>query len=438
MKLGEEGKHLLQLYIEGQVEMAHRKLEETIRILTREKIDLKALVESMEEGAKIAEEQQQVAAEKENQTQEQIENLTTRVRELEKLNKEHREELRRLKHLGKQQNDLNDYLEKEYNEFIPEEMKDTNVERQENNLALGDINPTDILKIRLLESKINVQLLKLDLTKTSIKHVEGEEARVQRLMETTQTPEGTLPISTTGGAFQDDLQDFSGEMATIREQLEQQLKDGEDDLLAKQQELVLLGEHNVSTVIKTDTYTDLVAKLEGVIENMRVAQSIKITEIGEYHSKECEQYIRTMDGMNQKHRDDIERLRARIRQKMSEIHRREHLHRRMRHQIGIIARYHAKNMNSSVPVDVCRKIVRGIIRETRKLREIAEGTDEQQRELAEIAEQQQQQQQQQQSGTNPENQDNTKNKENTSPKPKEKKKKKKKKKHAGMFYITTL
>ena len=55
-----------------------------------------------------------------------------------------------------------------------------------------------------------------------------------------------------------------------------------------------------------------------------------------------------------------------------QIHEREQLHKRLRKQITVLENYQAENMNATVSIDQCRKIVRNIIGEARILKHMAD------------------------------------------------------------------
>ena len=173
------------------------------------------------------------------------------------------------------------------------------------------------------------------------------------------------------------------------------MDDGERDLLLHEKELAdREKEHEIPAEITVWTHTDLVGKLKATIENMKRAHSHKMREQKLKHDKEVDGMIDRIQKMNQKHMEDVEKLKGTIRKKMFEIQKREQLHKKLRGQIRVMENYQSRNMNATISVDQCRKIVRAIIGEARILRDIADereavvqqAEEEAERKLAEKAE----------------------------------------------------
>lgn len=368
-KLGEDGKHLLQKFIAGKLDVEHRKQNELIGRLKAERDELRAHVNCSRPKISPVQELEQLTSQKLNHAEETIESLKSHLREAQSLNKEQRAELRRLKYLHRQQYDLNRYLDKEYQLLMPEEF--VNNTSRNGSTRFSASTPPEMLRVRLLQSQINLHVLKLDLLRTSLRHLESEESRVQELHQEAKRLDNAKPKS--AEAVGRELKVFTIEMKTVREQLEQQLNDGELDLQERQKQLSLAHEEeNIIHEIPVNPRADLTAKLQAVIEKMKWTEKRKIGDLAEIHNKEIFGYEQNIENIHKQHEAEVFKLKEQIRQKMHEIHEKEKLHKRLRHQINVVTRNHAKNMNVTVSVEECRKIVRGVIRDARRLKTIAD------------------------------------------------------------------
>ena len=155
-----------------------------------------------------------------------------------------------------------------------------------------------------------------------------------------------------------------------------ELTEEETEILEKEQEIQklrqeILGKANTPDV-GTMGHTSLRTRMIKLLDEIAKLHEKRIEEINIKHVKEIHVLNDHISDIIFAHNKDKEVLKWRMRVKMGELHRREMLHRRMKHLIMVLCRYHAKNMNATVTVEQCRKIVRGIIGESRKLRKMVD------------------------------------------------------------------
>lgn len=295
-----------------------------------------------------------------------IDNLNERIRQLEEENKMHHREIRHLKHLFRIQNDLEDFIDAEYKEYVP--MTVVSVQECEPVSSRSDqMSQTEAQKLHLLQSQVNLNIVRLDLVRTSIQNLSREEERVQsvcdKLME---NGEGDCGVKREVGLFLADVQKTKAELVS-------QLEEGEHTLMKHQKELAdMEKEYEIPSEISVRTHTDLIAKMKAIIENQKIEQARKLREQKIKHSREIDDMSDRMQKLNVKHMEEVEKLKGLLRKKMFEIHKREQLHKKLRGQIRVMENYQARNMNATVSVEQCRKIVRAIIGEARILRDIAD------------------------------------------------------------------
>ena len=300
-----------------------------------------------------------------------IDDLKSRISELESINRDHKREIRHLKHFYKIQNDLEGFVEEEYKEHVPMVVATINGSELESARSVK-VSQTEQQKFHLLQSQVSLNMVRLDLIRTSIQNLSREEKRVQEVSEAIgKAKEGEIEPG-----LKKDVANFLGEITKTRSQLETQLEDGEQELALHEKELAAKEkEHEVPAEITVQTHTDLISKLRTTIENIKRSHARKLREQKLKHEKEIDEMIDRIQKMNQKHMEDVEKLKGTIKKKMFEIHKREQLHKKLRGQIRVMENYQSRNMNATISVEQCRKIVRAIIGEARILRDIADERD---------------------------------------------------------------
>ena len=311
-----------------------------------------------------------------------IDHLKARVEELQDMNRAHLQEIRHLKHFQKIQNDMEEFLENEYKEHLPVTKGKSHVSKESSGPVVT-VTPTDLHKFYLLQSQVSFNLVRLDLIQTSIQNLGREEKRVQHVHDVMEKG----PAEEIDSTVIKDVKDFLSEIQKTKKQLETQLRDGEDDLAFQEKQLETKeNEFQIESEINVRTDVDLIPKLKAIIDNIKIAHARKLREKQVNHEKEIDKMIDRIQKLNQKHMEDVEKLRGTIRKKMFEIHKREQLHKKLRSQIRVMENYQARNMNSTVSVEQCRRIVRAIIGEARILRNIANEKESVMQQAAEEAE----------------------------------------------------
>ncbi len=221
--------------------------------------------------------------------EQRMEEFKSRIKDLEAINKDHRAEIRRLRHYDKQQGDLDNFLKEDLKEYLPvtaSKVQNTEVEKE----AAEKVDATDMLRVRLLESQVNLQMIKLDLIRTSLKHLEGEERTLQELSKTAQTMNEQAGKSSS--KINMEVRGFSSELKKVKKGLEQQFREGEKELAIREKELSEKErEFNVSTEIRVETYADLVSKLQTVITNIKKENVKKIRDLEVKHDKEINEFM---------------------------------------------------------------------------------------------------------------------------------------------------
>ena len=260
--------------------------------------------------------------------EDKIDTLKGRIRELESLNTDHRLEIRKLKHYLKQQNDLDEFIQEEMSEFLPPSMGEKQDTKLSNKTQKRVQDLSQKLRVQLLQSQVNIKVIRLDLVRATIQHINSEDKRINDLKNMLQkakeqlererqeqekkenserppesrppsilksrTPSNlqlrsnsnvsrkislqrnptkeSLKSSTKIANVEEDsllLQDiktFQTEIRKIRKQLDQQMKEGEKDLVVKEKELADKENEvniNADPETKHQVYEDLVTKLKG-------------------------------------------------------------------------------------------------------------------------------------------------------------------------------
>lgn len=211
-----------------------------------------------------------------------------------------------------------------------------------------ELETQEKLSFQLLQSQVNVQIIKMDLAKANVIHLNKEEKRLQELKSTLQlktkelerqksnldrqmsnlsrsksnlsrtrfnlrsaavrkkssiVPPKSRKVSTDsrGDGKADEtheprigkeIKEFVLEIKRTKKVLEQQLKEGERDLMRKEKELDMKEkEFNTARDYKINTYSDLTTKLKGVIENMKKLYSSKQSDMMRKHDKEINEFI---------------------------------------------------------------------------------------------------------------------------------------------------
>ena len=211
-----------------------------------------------------------------------------------------------------------------------------------------ELGTKEKLSFQLLQSQVNVQVIKMDLTRANVIHLNKEEKRLQDLKSTLQlkakelerqksnldrqksnlsrtksnlsrtrsnlrsgalrkkssiVPPKSRKVSTEskgdGRADESDesriareIKEFVLEIKRSKKVLEQQLKEDERDLMRKEKELDMKEkEFNTARDYKINTYSDLTTKLKGVIENMKKLYSSKQSDMMRKHDKEINEFI---------------------------------------------------------------------------------------------------------------------------------------------------
>ena len=242
----------------------------------------------------------------------------------------------------------------------------------------GDIAATvkqhNLLRIQILVGQTNLLADKQIHLQLQLPHIQAEERRLQRLVN-----QGDLekPI----------LLEFKRALAEVRkarQSVQQEILNGDKETKVKEKALHDLRKkaHGVpdTPAISGDGAATLVIKLKALLQRFTGIQAKEMKELEERHEIEISKMVQHVQELNNKHVNEESRLRGRIKGKMTELNKREHLHRRLKNQINVMTRYHAKNMNATIPVEQCRQIVRSLIGEARKLAYIAEERDLQQEE----------------------------------------------------------
>lgn len=121
-----------------------------------------------------------------------------------------------------------------------------------------------------------------------------------------------------------------------------------------------------------EVHEPISTRIKKLSETMRKSHKKELRDCQYRNMLQIQEMERKMEILRAAHMEEAERLKARIRQKMNDIHRREQLHKRLKHQIRTMVNYQAKNMNATVSIEECRRIVRAIIQEARLLRAMAE------------------------------------------------------------------
>lgn len=97
-----------------------------------------------------------------------------------------------------------------------------------------------------------------------------------------------------------------------------------------------------------DEHVALDVKIRGIVAAMQRHHSEQMAEMEANHAAEIEDLKTKMDRQRNDSNEMIADLRRRLREKMQEVHRRDTVLRKLKRQLGVISRYHAKNMNSQV------------------------------------------------------------------------------------------
>ena len=382
IKFGEEGKYMIQSFIEGKIEMEVRKHREAIKILESKNSKLKAGIRRLKaERSDLQSTLKETQIKLENSVS-KIESLNARNAEMEELVRNKEIEMKVLKHFRFEMEDLEKYLDKEYSEAL-ELFKKSKKATEE--AEVEDL-PTDH-QLMFLQSQIKLLTNKFYHSLVSKDIIEHEELELQKLQnrapnlkldEMSRSSAKNGKKNTRELTFMKEDSEIDTVLVHIRKEKLKLHKDLRDltSLLDEKKVQLHKREKDLKLVNKGDNDTNLHAtlreKLQEVTEQLKKSYLEKLRDSKQRHEAEQNLLIQRMRDMNDRHYHEVEKYKNRVRNKIMEINKKETLFRKLKNQITVLERYEAKNMNATVPVEECRKIVRSMIGDARILKAIAE------------------------------------------------------------------
>ena len=213
--------------------------------------------------------------------------------------------------------------------------------------AKPELAMQDHMSFQLLQSQVNVQVIKMDLARANIIHLNKEERRLQELKAALQQKAKELErqksnldrqksnlsrtmsnlsrtrstlrsgvvrkkssvvqprsrkVSTESKAGESEetkiakeLREFTQEVKRSKKVLEQQMKENERDLIRTEKELDMREKQlNAARDYKINTYSDLTTKMKCVIENLKKQHSSKHSDMMRKHDKEMNEFIQVL------------------------------------------------------------------------------------------------------------------------------------------------
>ena len=161
-----------------------------------------------------------------------------------------------------------------------------------------------------------------------------------------------------------------------KQSIKEELTEEEKEIVAKEHEIEILRQEilgkSMTPEYQPEGHSSLRTKMLQLLDDLNKLHELHVQRINVRHFKEINTMKEHISEINYAHNKDKEALKWRMRVKMGELHRREMLHRRMKHTILVLCRYNAKNLNATVTIEDARKVVRGIIGDARKLRKMVD------------------------------------------------------------------
>ncbi|ELT87060.1 hypothetical protein CAPTEDRAFT_222838 [Capitella teleta] len=375
-KLGEDEKHIVQTFIEGKLDIEYRKVQEGLKVAHNDNEQLLKVIENHKQEILELQQQERALQVSLKQANETISKLKHRVMEIENTCIECRSEVRRLKHFRMELEDTT--------LFISQKGKEYGIKKQEN---LIQRMPTQsnfttgkalVLRLRLLLSQVNLMVNKLYYTQKEMEHLENEEKKLVV----------TIKMNTMDYETHKEAKKVLAETRKEKKLIAQQISEGENEMFRKEKEIQAIRTELFGIAATPDfgyggEPDSLKNRMCLLLCGVRDKYKAEMRGIHDRYGQEIAGIRQQMRDMEKRFQQEFVKQKIKHRQKMMEVHKVEMLHKRMRNQINALTRYHAKNMNATQSVEQCRKVVREIIGDARKLKRIADEKDRKEEDLTE-------------------------------------------------------